>query len=40
MPNKLNIKDVVNYVEENIGTFHQKRIQSLDGLSLKKVLNK
>ena len=37
---KLKLKDVTDYVEKNIGTFHQKRIQSLDGLSLKKVLNR
>ena len=28
------------YVEQNIGTFHQKRIQSLDSLSLEKVLKR
>jgi len=26
----LDIQKVVQYVEENIGYFHQKRIQSLD----------
>ena len=31
---KLNLKDVYEYVEKNIGTFHQKRIQSLDDLKL------
>jgi hypothetical protein len=35
---KLNLKDVSQYVENNIGTFHEKRIQSLDGLKLKTVL--
>ncbi|HED38749.1 MAG TPA: cytosolic protein [Ignavibacteria bacterium] len=35
---KLNLKDVSQYVEQNIGTFHQKRIQSLDSLKLSKVL--
>jgi len=37
---KLNLKDVLQYVEQNIGTFHQKRIQSLDGLKLSKVLKR
>ena len=37
---KLNLKDVYKYVEENIGTFHQKRISSLDSLSLSKVLRR
>ncbi len=37
---KLNLKDVTRYVEENIGTFHAKRLQSLDGLKLRKVLNR
>lgn len=37
---KLNIKDVSKYVEENIDIFHQKRIQSLDGLKLSQVLKR
>lgn len=37
---KLNLKDVSRYVEQNIGTFHQKRIQSLDGLKLSQVLKR
>ena len=37
---KLNLKDVSQYVEKNIGTFHEKRIQSLDGLKLIKVLKR
>lgn len=37
---KLNLKDVSQYVEENIGTFHQKRIQSLDSLKLSQVLKR
>ena len=37
---KLNLKDVTQYVEQNIGTFHQKRIQSLDGLKLIQVLKR
>ncbi len=36
----LNLKDVTLYVEKNIGTFHQKRIQSLDGLKLSNVLKR
>lgn len=38
--NQLQIKDVTQYVEENIGTFHQKRIDSLNNLKLKTVLKK
>ncbi len=37
---KLNLKDVTQYVEDNIGTFHQKRIQSLDKLKLKEILKR
>ena len=37
---KLNLKDVSHYVEENIGTFHEKRIQSLDNLKLAQVLKR
>jgi len=37
---QLNLKDVTQYVEKNIGTFHQKRIASLDKLKLKEVLRK
>jgi hypothetical protein len=37
---KLNQKDVLLYVEQNIGIFHQKRIQSLDDLKLAKVLKR
>ena len=36
----LTLNDVSKYVEKNIGTFHQKRIASLDGLSLSKVLKR
>ena len=36
----LNLVDVVKYVEENIGTFHQKRISSLDYLKLSKILKR
>lgn len=38
--NQLQIKDVTQYVEKNIGTFHQKRIDSLNNLKLKTVLKK
>lgn len=37
---KLNLKNVTQYVEQNIGTFHQKRIQSLDLLKLSQVLKR
>ncbi len=37
---QLNLKDVTQYVEENIGTFHQKRIAGLSELKLKKILAK
>lgn len=37
---KLSLKDVSLYVEKNIGTFHAKRIQSLDNLKLTKVLKR
>lgn len=36
----LNLEDVKQYVEENIATFHNKRIQSLDGLKLSQVLKR
>lgn len=36
----LNLKDVSQYVENNIGTFHEKRIQSLDSLKLYQVLKR
>jgi len=38
--NKLILQDVLEYVEHNIETFHQKRIQSLDGLKLAQVLKR
>jgi hypothetical protein len=37
---KLNLKDITLYVEQNIATFHQKRIQSLDGLKLSNILKR
>ncbi len=37
---KLKLSDVLRYVQENIGVFYQKRIQSLDGLKLSQVLRR
>lgn len=37
---QLNLNDVSQYVEENIGTFHQKRIAGLNSLKLNRVLAK
>jgi hypothetical protein len=37
---KLNIIDITQYVEENIGTFHEKRLKSLDKLKLADVLKR
>lgn len=36
----LDLRDVSQYVEDNIGLFHEKRIQSLDSLKLKQVLKR
>lgn len=36
----INLNDVKNYVEDHIGVFHIKRIQSLDNLMLKKVIER
>lgn len=36
--NPIEIKEVVKYVEENIGTFHAKRLQNLEALELRKIL--
>ena len=36
----LNLDNVVEYVEENIGVFHQKRISRLDSLKLSQVLKR
>ncbi len=38
--NQLKLKDVTQYVEKNIDTFHKKRIERLDKLKLKTVLKK
>lgn len=37
---KIDQRIVTQYVEDNIGVFHQKRIQSLDRLKLTKVLKR
>ena len=37
---KLNLDDVYWYVENNIGTFHSKRIESLNSLKLKQVIKR
>jgi hypothetical protein len=37
---KLNLKEVTQYVEKNISIFHQKRIQSLEDLKLVQVLKR
>ena len=37
---ELNLKDVCQYVEEHIGVFHQKRMQSIDKLKLSKILKR
>lgn len=37
---KLKLTDVLDYVEKNIGAFHEKRIRSLDGLKLQKILKR
>ena len=36
----LNLSDVTQYVENNIATFHNKRIQSLDDLKLTQILKR
>lgn len=38
--NALNLNDVVNYVENNIGIFHIKRLKSLENLKLEKILKR
>jgi len=37
---KLNLTDVIDYVEKNISIFHDKRIDSLDSLKLTRVLKR
>lgn len=38
--NPFKLKDVTDYVEANIGVFHEKRLQSLDGLKLRNVIGR
>jgi hypothetical protein len=35
---KLKLEDVKKYVEENIGSFHKKRLEGLEGLKLLRIL--
>lgn len=37
---QLNLKNVQQYVEKNIGTFHSKRLQNLENLKLRQVLKR
>jgi hypothetical protein len=37
---QINLHDVQKYVEDNIGTFHSKRLQKLEELKLKQVLER
>ena len=37
---ELNVTEITDYVEENVGTFHKKRIDRLKKLKLKTVLKK
>ncbi len=37
---KLNLKDVKNYVEKNISNFHKQRLDSLNKLNLTKILKR
>lgn len=37
---KLNLKEVTEYVENNIGTFHLKRLHSLEKLKLHEILQR
>jgi len=36
----LNLNDVTAFVEQNIGSFHQRRASSLQGLELKQILKR
>ncbi len=36
----MDINEIVDYVEKNIGVFHKKRISSLDTLKLSKILKR
>ncbi len=37
---QINLNNVQKYVEDNIGTFHSKRLQNLEKLKLKLVLER
>jgi hypothetical protein len=37
---QINLNDVVNFVEENIGGFHERRAGSLQSLKLTQVLKR
>lgn len=37
---QLNLEEVVNYIETNIGEFHRKKIESLNDLKLLKILKR
>ena len=37
---KIENKDVIAYIEKNISTFHEKRLQNLDALKLAKILRR
>lgn len=37
---KLNLKDLVFYIEQNIGAFHNKRLEKLQRLNLREVLKR
>lgn len=37
---KINLQDITHYVENNISSFHQKRIQTLNKLKLSQVLKR
>ncbi|MBK8473333.1 MAG: cytosolic protein [Sphingobacteriales bacterium] len=36
----LNLKDVTKYVEQNVGTFHAKRLEKLEKLNFREVLKR
>lgn len=40
MTNLLNKEDIINYVEQNIDKFHEKRIEKLEQLNLKTILKR
>ncbi len=37
---KLQLKDVIKYVEDNIGDFHSRKLQNLKGLKLNSILKR